>query len=406
MEQEAETKTSTPVENVLKPQREWPLRLVGTLFVLAFIFLLAALILTLKNDLVGKRLQELQEELYAFGGEQGMVLEDIVVTGRERTTKEELNQALGLKRGDNMLKINVYDIKEKVEQLPWVKQAFVRRSLLPNVLHIDIEERQVKAIWQINEKFYPLDEDGKIIEADYQITEPILLIVGAGAPENFKNLLDALKDGDKNYIERVKVANFISGRRWNLILDDIRTGITVKLPEDDIAKAWKKLVKLDETKGIFKRKLTIIDLRLPNKVVVKLRKGSEDEPEKLKNTKERLKGFNNILFVGYTNQIAPYLQASDAYISTSLSEGFHLSVYEALACGLPVILSDLDIYDKIKKTGCSFVFSPANPKGLQTKILVFLAHSGTEFSDRAVTFIKQDFSTEKMSLKYQEYYKE
>ena len=79
MEQEAETKVSTPVENILKPQREWPLRLVGTLFVLAFIFVLAALILTLKNDLVGKRLQELQEELYNFGGKQGLVLEDIVV---------------------------------------------------------------------------------------------------------------------------------------------------------------------------------------------------------------------------------------------------------------------------------------------------------------------------------------
>lgn len=286
MEQEAETKVSTPVENILKPQREWPLRLVGTLFVLAFIFVLAALILTLKNDLVGKRLQELQEELYDFGGRQGLVLEDIVVTGRERTSKEELNQVLRLNRGDNMLKINVYDIKDKIEQLPWIKQAYVRRSLLPNVLHIDIEERQVKAIWQINEKFYPLDEDGKVIEADYQITEPILLIVGAGAPENFKNLLAALKDGDKDYIERVKVANFISGRRWNLILDDIRNGVTVKLPEDDIAKAWKKLVKLDETKGIFKRKLTIIDLRLPNKIVVKLRKGSEDEPKKLSKTKE------------------------------------------------------------------------------------------------------------------------
>ena len=153
-------------------------------------------------------------------------------------------------------------------------------------MHIDIEERQVKAIWQINENFYPLDEDGKVIGADYQITEPILLIVGAGAPENFKNLLAALKDGDKDYIERVKVANFISGRRWNLILDDIHNGVTVKLPEDDIAKAWKKLVKLDETKGIFKRKLTIIDLRLPNKIVVKLRKGFEDEPKKLNKTKE------------------------------------------------------------------------------------------------------------------------
>ena len=30
-------------------------------------------------------------------------------------------------------------------------------------------------------------------------------------------------------------------------------------------------------KGIFKRKLTIIDLRLPNKVIVKLRKGVVDD---------------------------------------------------------------------------------------------------------------------------------
>lgn len=126
----------------------------------------------------------------------------------------------------------------------------------------------------------------------------------------------------------------------------------------------------------------------------------------LETAKQQLQGCKNVLFTGYTNQVAQYLQASDCYISTSLSEGFHLSVYEALACGLPVILSDLDIYDQIKPTGCSFVFSPAKFEELQTKILDFLAHSDTEFSDRAVTFIKQGFSTETMSLKYQEHYKE
>lgn len=285
MAEQVDIKTA-PADNILKPEREWPRRLAGSLAVLGLIFGLAAIILTLKNDLVNKRIDVLKEELYNWCGEQGLVLEDVVISGRERTGKEELNRALGLQRGANMLKLNVYDIKRRVEELPWVREAFVRRNFFPNVLHIDIEERQVKAIWQINEKFYPLDAEGKVIDADYRISEPILLIVGAGAPENFKKLLEALKDGDKDYIGRVKVANFISGRRWNLILDDIRNGVTVKLPEDNIAAAWKKLVKLDETKGIFKRKLTIIDLRLPDKVVVKLRKGSAGEVPELNRAAE------------------------------------------------------------------------------------------------------------------------
>lgn len=124
----------------------------------------------------------------------------------------------------------------------------------------------------------------------------------------------------------------------------------------------------------------------------------------LETAKEQLKDLNNILFVGYTTQIAPYLQASDCYISTSLSEGFHLSVYEALACGLPVILSDLDIYNDIKQTGCSFIFSPSNSEELQTKILEFSVLPRANFSDKAVTFIKHDFSTKVMSKKYQIYY--
>ena len=49
---------------------------------------------------------------------------------------------------------------------------------------------------------------------------------------------------------------------------------TVKLPEENYAEAWKKLIKLEKTKGILKRKLTIIDLRLDGKVVVKLKKSN------------------------------------------------------------------------------------------------------------------------------------
>ena len=104
----------------------------------------------------------------------------------------------------------------------------------------------------------------------------MLLIVGRGAPEHLNELLTAVED-DNEVFPRIKVANFISGRRWNLILDDVENGITVKLPAEDMDKAWKKLLKLNKTQGLLKRKLTIIDLRFVNKVLVKPRRTSDEE---------------------------------------------------------------------------------------------------------------------------------
>ena len=114
--------------------------------------------------------------------------------------------------------------------------------------------------------------DGYVIEANYKPDKPILLVVGAGAAENILSFLKMVRDIDDSYLSRIKVANFISKRRWTIILDDIRSGITIKLPEENIEEAWRKLLKLDATKGILKRKLTIIDLRLKGRVTVKLRK--------------------------------------------------------------------------------------------------------------------------------------
>ena len=121
----------------------------------------------------------------------------------------------------------------------------------------------------LRNEFYPIDEDGKIIETEFVLQKNILQIVGQGAPEHINSLLKIIEK-DKELFSRVKVANFISGRRWNLVFDDVLHGITVKLPEDDVETAWKKLVKLDKTRGILKRKLTFIDLRLKNKVIVKI----------------------------------------------------------------------------------------------------------------------------------------
>ena len=257
------------MENKIYAPVMWPYRLLGNMILVGFIWLLTFGVITIRHNLVSKHIDSLLTEIYNKTATAGWGLDDVTLEGREKTSKDDVLHVIGLKRGDNILEIDLKAVCEKVKTLPWVKEASVSRRYFPNVIHISIREKKVKSIWQYQNEFYPIDEDGKIIETEYVLQKNILQIVGQGAPEHINSLLNIIEN-DKELFARVKVANFISGRRWNLIFDDVLNGITVKLPEEDVADAWKKLVKLDKTRGILKRKLTFIDLRLKNKVIVKI----------------------------------------------------------------------------------------------------------------------------------------
>ncbi len=283
---EAQKPEKNQKANIVYEPQEFLIRLVGNLIIFGIIFLSAFITLLLNTDIVEEKIATWKQEAYEYAAENGLVLNDVVILGRDKTSKEDLLAALQVQRGDNFLKIDIHELKNRVEALPWIKEAVIKRRFFPNVLEINVKERQVRSIWQINEKFHPIDEDGNVIDAPFKPQSPILLIVGEGAPENINHLLKAI-DANKKVLERVKVANYISNRRWNLVLDDIEQGITIKLPEENVEEAWKKLLKLDVTNGILKRKLTIIDLRLKGKITVKLKKTKGKAPVSLNKAKER-----------------------------------------------------------------------------------------------------------------------
>ncbi len=247
----------------------WPYRLLGNFLLLGVIWLLTLGVITVRHNLVGKQIDSLLDEIYDKTAAIGWGLNDITLEGRRKTSKEDVLRVIGLKRGDNILEIDLDDVMEKIQTLPWVKRAVVSRRYFPNVIHISIQEKNVKSIWQYKNEFYPIDEDGNIIETEFVPEKNLLLIVGEGAPEHFNALLKVVEK-NKDLFGRLKAANFISNRRWNLVFDDIENGVTVKMPEENFEEAWKKLVKLDKTRGILKRKLTFVDLRLKNKVIVRL----------------------------------------------------------------------------------------------------------------------------------------
>lgn len=248
----------------------WPYRLLGNALIMALIWLLTVTTVTIRHNLVGRQIDSLLSEIYEQTANIGWGLEDVTLEGRQRTTVAEVLQAIGVERGDNILQIDLVELKNQIKMLPWVKSVSISRRYFPNVLHIFIKEKQVRSIWQYKNEFYPIDEDGEIIATDYVPPQGVLQIIGEDAPAHINELLRVVEN-DKELFSRLKAANFISKRRWNLIFDDVEQGIVVKMPEKDVAEAWQKLVKLDKTKGILKRKLTFIDLRLKNKIIVKIK---------------------------------------------------------------------------------------------------------------------------------------
>jgi glycosyltransferase involved in cell wall biosynthesis len=67
--------------------------------------------------------------------------------------------------------------------------------------------------------------------------------------------------------------------------------------------------------------------------------------------RSRIPGDARILHPGHVGNIHEWLFASDVFVSTSLSEGLPNAVLEAIACGLPTILSDIPAHREINEMG-------------------------------------------------------
>lgn len=118
------------------------------------------------------------------------------------------------------------------------------------------------------------------------------------------------------------------------------------------------------------------------------------------------KGESCIRFTGQVTNVVDYLQSADYFISASLSEGLPNSVMEALACGLPVCLSDIEPHKEIlslnQKAGV--LFSVGNTEDLVEKLNELVESETNLRSKAALEIISNYLSAKKMSENYQAIY--
>lgn len=204
----------------------------------------------------------------------GFKVQEIYLEGRVRTPKDQILAALGILRGDPILGIDLAATRRRLEGISWVKTATIERHL-PGVVRLIITERAPIVIWQNQGHYYLVDRDSQLVGDEVEFYPDLPLMVGAGAPDHAAELVDLLKS-EPDLAKRVKAAQWIGERRWNITLDSLSGPIDVRLPEDDPASSWHELARIEKEQSLLERKVTLIDMRVPDRLIVRSTGGAEE----------------------------------------------------------------------------------------------------------------------------------
>jgi len=200
----------------------------------------------------------------------GFNIAAVAVAGERHLSRDEILATAGVTGRASLLFFDVVDARARLLTNPWVAEATVQK-LLPDRLVISITEREAFALWQKAGRVGVIAGDGTVLEP-YVLRRyaGLPLVVGAGAEvraREFLAMLDRRAELRANVVASVLVAE----RRWNLRL---RNGVDVRLPEFDLERALDQLAALERDAKLSGRDITAIDLRLADRITVRLSDGA------------------------------------------------------------------------------------------------------------------------------------
>ncbi|WP_321381455.1 cell division protein FtsQ/DivIB [Rhizobium sp.] len=196
----------------------------------------------------------------------GFAVDNVKLAGNVHISEIDVLQSLGLDGATSLVSLDVDDARRRVAALPWVASVEIRK-IYPKTILLNIKERQPFGIWQHGSDLSLIEENGSVIAPlrDNKFAN-LPLFVGRDAESEAKNVVAEFA-GAPEIASRVKAYVRISDRRWDLHLDN---GVVVKLPEDDVAEALQRLVRMQNEQQLLERDIASVDLRLPDRMSVEL----------------------------------------------------------------------------------------------------------------------------------------
>ena len=220
----------------------------------------------------GRAVAGVGRAMSAIAADAGFGISAVRLGGNHRTPPASILAALGFEPGQSIFKADVQAARERLLQLDWVAKADVSRRY-PDTISVSIVERVPFALWQAKDGLHVIENSSRPIAfARFEDYPHLPLFVG-DAPAGGAALVSAVAK-HRAVAARMQAMQRVSGRRWNLILDD---RVVVKLPEDGWPAQLDTLEHLIVDKGVLERDIVEIDLRSPANYFFMLRNGQQQQ---------------------------------------------------------------------------------------------------------------------------------
>ncbi|KTR05093.1 cell division protein FtsQ [Aureimonas ureilytica] len=211
----------------------------------------------------------------------GLSIDRVDVAGYSETSEIDILQELWATGATTLPALDAEAARKAIEAMPWIESAKIEKEY-PNHVKITLVEKKPFALWQRDKDLWIVDRDGKEI-VPYATTRftDLPFVVGPGAAREATDILDKMALVPE-LDQRIKAYVRVGDRRWDLRLDN---GVVIRLPELDPIEAAAAVMRLDRDNGLLSRDIEAVDMRLEDRIVIKLTPAAQER--RLKALKER-----------------------------------------------------------------------------------------------------------------------
>jgi len=199
----------------------------------------------------------------------------LTVAGVKRVPENQVLAKVGFEAGTNVFRMDLDQIRKRVEELDRVRYASVQR-ILPDQIIIRVVEREAIGLTRIEGEIFQFDIDGKILDADPES--------GLSFP-----ILDTLRPGDRaGNLRKVETYRKVIDEVGQTALSEVHVSdsgdvtvvsasdpVMVSLGVSDFRNRWNHYLEMKPQIAQQYPQAVRVDLRFKNQVIIKMK---DDEP--------------------------------------------------------------------------------------------------------------------------------
>lgn len=209
-------------------------------------------------------------------------IKKVDVVGLKRVEETQVLGQVKLPDGANVFAIDLDEVRERVEELKWVRFASVKR-VLPDTIAISVMERQPVGLARVRKQILQFDTDAELLDRDHG--------TGMNAP-----ILDGLKPNDlKGNMKKVglyqrimdelhgqgELSEIHIGDDGDVSVVSLSEPLLVRLGTDDFRARWGMYLRFRAQIQRDHPEAVQVDFRFENQIILRMRPDTPDDQEKV-----------------------------------------------------------------------------------------------------------------------------